>query len=199
MPSYRVGEDVGSVERGDSSASIDASADHRVALEVSGAVSVVVEGRCVSVGGIVREIGRCARAWPGDGTLPERPAMVGPATRDVDHFPTILADVADPQFPGDPVEGHSPRIAQAHGPELRADLLGIHRFAEEVRGAHEGIVGRDGVVGGDHPGLGRIGLIAVGKQRSGAEIHIEPEDAGEEFPVDTLAVLVAVVATALVS
>jgi hypothetical protein len=76
---------------------------------------------------------------------------------------------------------------------------GIDRFAEEVRGAHEGVIGRDGVVGGDHPGLGRIGLIAVGEQRSGAEIHIEPEDAGEEFPVDALAVLVAVVATALVS
>ena len=62
------------------------------------------------------------------------PAIVATALDDVDFFPLVLAYIAGPEVAGLAVEGETPGVAQAVGPDFGASAT-----------VGEGVVRRDGV------------------------------------------------------
>src|SRR5262245_11094067 len=56
------------------------------------------------------------------------PAVVGALKRQLDHFPNVLAYVADPGLTGFRIERESPWIAKAVSPDLGERAWGIHKW-----------------------------------------------------------------------
>src|SRR5262249_44337558 len=86
--------------------------------------------------------------------LVDAPAVVAAALDHMDHFPQVLAHVADPEVSGRAVQTHAPGIAQTESPQLRARPLNLE----------ERIVLGHGIA------LARIGTIDVNPQDARAEV-----------------------------
>ena len=52
------------------------------------------------------------------GAFHDAPAVIAAALDQLDHFPEILADIADPGLAGVGIEAEPPRIAKAVGPDF---------------------------------------------------------------------------------
>src|SRR5262249_21360697 len=102
--------------------------------------------------------------------LHHAPAIVAAALDAVDHFPQVLANLADPQVAGSPIKAVPPRLAQPIGPHL----------APRPLLADEGIVLRNPIA------LFRIGFIHIdAKDRAGQVAEVLP---GMALVGDTAAV-----------
>ena len=191
-----VGEDVGPVQRGDPAAPVHPPAGDRIAPVVAAAVGVHMHRRHVPERGLGQESDRCSGARPGHPTLAEGPPVIGSGAAHEHHLPAVLPHIADPKVASGRVEGEAPRVAEPDRVEFGADIRGIDRCPVEGGRTDEGIVGRDGVVGGDHP---PVGGVPIRRQRPGPLIDVDPEESGEEVPVDPLPIGVRVIAAALVA
>src|SRR6516162_8840255 len=64
-------------------------------------------------------------------SLHDRPTVIPASSNTVDHLPGFPANIANPQITCGPIKAHTPRIAQAVGPD----------FGPRPRRVHERIVG----------------------------------------------------------
>jgi hypothetical protein len=139
------------------------SAGHRTAV----GVRVLGHGRLQAPG----VAGRRSVARVPFRHVPAEVEPTGAGRSAIDLLELLLADVSDPQVPGDPVEGEAPRVAEPVGPDLRS-------AAAIPSSARERIVARD---------------VVAGRARD-----VEPEDRCQER-VGVLAVAVGVAARAAIS
>src|SRR5690606_22591352 len=103
-------EDVFADEVGDAGSAVNDAAGHRVALEGSASVGVIVHRP-----GVVEAVEIAGRSGfrAVDVALAPGPAVVASVDDEIHLLACVLADIGAPEFPGRGVEAHPPRVPQA--------------------------------------------------------------------------------------
>src|ERR1041385_4667089 len=73
------------------------------------------------------------------------PSVVASFAKDIPLFPSVLADIADPDLTGLPIDTESPGMTKADGVKLAAQCVRVDWRAVKVRHAKERIIRRDTV------------------------------------------------------
>ena len=139
------------------------------------------------------------RARAGDVSLDVIPAIVASLHNDVDFLALVLADIADIKLAGGGIEAEAEWIAQAHGPKFRAHQRRRDGEPVEGRGAGEGIVGRDGVVGVARSGVDDDRGMRIGFERARFPVDVDSQNSREKILVDALAVVEGIIPSALIT
>ena len=124
-----VAEEVAAAEQREVDAAVDVAAGHRAVVGAIDRVAVLDHRERPAARQAARHRLVAVAALHVVPAVVHAPAAATRRRRPVDLLPRILADVADPQVAGDPVERPAPRIAQ---PE-RPDLVGAGLADERIR------------------------------------------------------------------